>query len=119
MPRTTRTAGDGEPATLRRAVAHIEAHAGDAVTLTEIARTARASPRAVQYAFRRHRGTTPTGYLRRVRLEGAHRDLVTGDPTTGDTVAAIAARWGFAKAGRFSAAYAAAYGRPPSQTLRQ
>ncbi|MCH1867003.1 helix-turn-helix domain-containing protein [Nocardioides sp. CFH 31398] len=119
MSRTPPTTAAQEPATLRRAVEHIEAHAGEALTLGEIARTARASPRAVQYAFRRYRGTTPTGYLRRVRLEGAHRDLVRGDPTTGDTVAAIAARWGFAKAGRFSALYAAAYGRPPSHTLRQ
>ena len=76
-------------------------------------------PADEEYAlFLRFTGLPPDR-LRRVRLEGAHRDLVTGDPTTGDTVAAIAARWGFAKAGRFSTVYAAAYGQPPSQTLRQ
>lgn len=112
-------AGADRPATLRRAVAFIEAHAHEPVTLADISDAARTSPRAVQYAFRRGLATTPTGYLRGVRLERAHHDLQVGDPTRGDTVAAIAARWGFAKAGRFSATYASAYGRPPRQTLRQ
>ena len=35
-----------------------------------------------------------------------------------DTVAAIALHWGFANPGRFAVDYRAAYGRSPSQTLR-
>ena len=61
---------------------------------------------------------TPLEYLRRVRLERAHRDLVVADPTAGDTVAAIATRWGFAHHGYFSAAYRRIYGHPPHVTLR-
>jgi transcriptional regulator GlxA family with amidase domain len=57
-------------------------------------------------------------HVRRVRLECAHRELQAADPTTGDTVAAIAARWGFVKPGRFAAAYRAAHGAAPSRTLR-
>ena len=57
-------------------------------------------------------------YVRRVRLECAHRELQAADPTSGDTVAAIAARWGFAKPDRFAAAYRAAYGVAPIHTLR-
>lgn len=42
---------------------------------------------------------------------------VGGNPTTGATVAAIAARWGFTGS-RFSRHYHATYGEPPSRTLR-
>ncbi|WP_375372794.1 helix-turn-helix domain-containing protein [Micromonospora sp. S-DT3-3-22] len=72
----------------------------------------------MQYAFRRYHDTTPARYARRVRLDRAHRDLLDGDPAAGDTVAAIAARWGFVDAKRFATDYRAAYGQPPSHTLR-
>jgi len=52
----------------------------------------------LQRAFRQYRDTTPMGYLRRIRLDHAHRELLTADPSRGDTVSAIAARWGFAHA---------------------
>ncbi|GII04215.1 helix-turn-helix domain-containing protein [Planobispora takensis] len=57
-----------------------------------IAEAVGTSARAIQYAFRRHHDTTPTGYLARVRLERAHRELQAVDPSAGTTVAAIAHR---------------------------
>ncbi|GAA3222689.1 hypothetical protein GCM10010468_48620 [Actinocorallia longicatena] len=112
-------AGPGRtaPATVRRAVAFIDAHAAEPITLEGIAAAAGISVRGLQAAFARHRDTTPSGYLRRVRLEGAHRDLQAADPTRGDTVAEIARRWGFPHPGRFSAVYRDAFGRPPKRTL--
>jgi AraC-like DNA-binding protein len=109
--------GEAGPSAVRRAVAFIDEHAGEPIGLTEIAAAARLGPRALQEAFRRHRGTTPTAYLRRVRLERAHRDLQGADPTAGATVAAIATRWGFAHHGRFAALYRNEYGGAPSETL--
>lgn len=111
--------GRAGPAALRRAVAYIEAHAQQPLTLADLAAAAGTSSRALQYAFRRHHGTTPLGYARRVRLDHAHRQLQAADPTRGDTVAAVAARWGFAKPDRFAAAYRDAYGVLPSHTLRR
>lgn len=113
-------AGPGRvaPAATRRAAAYVEAHAHEPVQLAEMAAAAGTSPRALQYGFRRHLGATPMGYLRQVRLQRAHRELQAADPTSGVTVAAVAARWGFATPGRFTTAYRAAYGQPPSQTLR-
>ena len=67
--------------------------------------------------FRRHLGTTPTQYMRRVRLHYAHQDLMTGDRVH-NTVAAIAAKWGFAHTGRFAVQYRQTYGRSPHSTLR-
>ncbi|NJP97552.1 AraC family transcriptional regulator [Nonomuraea sp. FMUSA5-5] len=109
---------DATPAVLRLAVAHIEAHHADPdLSLADIAAAACATPRAVQYAFRRHHGTTPMGYVRRVRLAAAHTDLLAADPAEGATVSAIAARWGFYHLGRFSAFYRRVYGRSPRDTL--
>ncbi|MEU3839513.1 helix-turn-helix transcriptional regulator [Streptomyces sp. NPDC028635] len=108
---------DAHSATLRRAVAHIEDHAHQPLTVAEIAAAAHVTVRALQYAFRRHLDTTPLGYLRRVRLAHVHQELRAADPAE-TTVGDIAARWGFAHPGRFAALYREAYGTSPSSTLR-
>jgi AraC-like DNA-binding protein len=110
---------DAHPASLRRAVSFIDANAHRPISPADIAAAAHVTIRALQLAFRRHLDSTPTGYLRRARLEHAHHDLRTADPSTGATVTAIAARWGFVDHSRFSAEYRATYGVTPSQTLRQ
>ena len=108
---------DHQPALLRRAVEYIESNAAADVAIADIAVAIHVTPRAVQYMFRRHLGTTPTQYMRRVRLHHAHQDLVSGDRVL-NTVAAIAAKWGFAHTGRFAALYRQTYGRSPHTTLR-
>jgi AraC-like DNA-binding protein len=110
--------GRAAPAALRRAVAYIDEHAAEPVTTSDIAAAARITPRALQAGFRQHYGATPTGYLRRVRLERAHQDLQAADPARGDTVTAVAARWGFGHAARFTDLYRERYGVLPSRTLR-
>jgi AraC-like DNA-binding protein len=110
--------GRTAPAVVRRAATYIETHAGEPITVEDVAVAAGVGVRGLQAAFARHRDTTPTGYLRRVRLERAHHDLLTGDPSRGDTVTGVARRWGFADPGRFARAYRRAYGRPPGETLR-
>ncbi|GAB2596955.1 hypothetical protein Aab01nite_72410 [Paractinoplanes abujensis] len=123
FPNTTMTLQDVRgpgavtPAAVRRAVTYIDANAHLPLRVGEIAAAAGTSARALQYGFRRHLGTTPLHYLSRVRLELARRELQEADPARGDTVGAVATRWGFANAGRFAAAYRAAYGVLPSDTL--
>jgi AraC-like DNA-binding protein len=107
------------PAAIRRAIAFMEAHLDADIGLVEIAAEARLSPRGLQAAFRREKGTTPLAHLRALRLEAAHADLVAGDPATGVSVAGIAARWGFAHPGRFAGAYRQAYGQSPAATLHR
>ncbi|HEY3882614.1 MAG TPA: AraC family transcriptional regulator [Trebonia sp.] len=106
------------PATVRRATAFIHAQAGRAVSVIEIAESAGVTPRALQYAFRRHHDMTVTDYLRKVRLEQAHLELQDGDPAAGASVAATARRWGWASPGSFASAYRRQYGVTPSRTLR-
>ncbi|MGW5679928.1 helix-turn-helix transcriptional regulator [Streptomyces sp. NPDC003860] len=109
---------DARPVTLRRAVAYMESHADRAITVADIAEAAHVTVRALQYAFRRHLGTTPMRYLRQVRLAAFHADLVAADPESGASVTTLAARWGFAHAGRLAREYRAVYGRTPVETLR-
>ncbi|SFP90316.1 ANTAR domain-containing protein [Amycolatopsis rubida] len=112
--------GDGLDAhsqTLRRAISFIEAHLHRPIDVAEIAAAARVSARAVQLAFRRHLGTTPMAYLRRARLDRARAELRAAVPEQ-DTVARIAARWGYAPS-VFAAHYRAAYGESPSATLHR
>jgi anti-anti-sigma factor len=104
--------------TVGRAIAFIEERAGDDISVTDIAGAAFVTVRAVQLAFRRYLGTTPLGYLRRVRLERAHQQLLSADPDR-TTVTAVAADWHFTNISRFSAYYRATYGVSPAQTLRR
>ncbi|MFI7117383.1 helix-turn-helix domain-containing protein [Amycolatopsis sp. NPDC049868] len=108
---------DSHPATLRRAVAYIDDHVHEDISVADIAAAARTTIRAVQYAFRRHLATTPMGYLRQARLQHAHQDLLAADSGSGATVTEIAARWGFFHPGRFAHHYRIAYGDPPYRTL--
>ncbi|HVT69214.1 MAG TPA: helix-turn-helix transcriptional regulator [Trebonia sp.] len=109
---------DASPATVRRAVAFIDEHAQEDISAADIARAACVTIRAVQLAFRRHLDTTPTEYLRRVRLDHAHRQLLAADPAR-ESVTAIAYQWGFPSPSRFAAAYRKAYGVLPSHSLRE
>ncbi|MDX1883860.1 helix-turn-helix transcriptional regulator [Mycolicibacterium sp. 120270] len=108
---------DHHPVLLRRAVEFIEANVYRDIGLTDIATAVHLTPRAVQYMFRRHLDTTPTQFLRQVRMNHAHQDLLAG-ARPHDTVTAIAARWGFMHTGRFAALYRQTYGHSPHATLR-
>ncbi|WP_223624974.1 AraC family transcriptional regulator [Microbacterium sp. EST19A] len=101
----------GAPLTVRRALAYIEENAHLPITVDDVASASFISTRGLQYAFRRALDMTPTEALRRVRLDGAHRDLERGD---GASVRVIARRWGFSHPSRFTSAYRDAYGGTPA-----
>ncbi|MBO4254059.1 AraC family transcriptional regulator [Streptomyces griseorubiginosus] len=101
------------PRTVRKAVDLVDAHPESPFTLGELAQAAGVSARRLQEGFREHLGVTPMTYLRNVRLDRVHTDLLTG--ATGVTEAA--GRWGFTHLSRFSAAYRSRFGVAPSETL--
>ncbi len=105
------------PGTLRRAISFIESNADRDIGIADIASAARVSQRAVEHHFRRDLDTTPTAYLRQVRLDLAHRELESAAPGDGLTITTVAYRWSFSSPSRFGAYYRAAYGVPPSVTL--
>jgi AraC family ethanolamine operon transcriptional activator len=75
-----------------------------------------AAERTLQYCFRDLLGLAPVGYLRTLRLNHVHAELLA--PTTADaTVTRAAARYGFLHAGHFSRDYRHHFGETPSATL--
>ena len=103
---------------VRRAVAYMEAHAAEPITVGDIAVAAGTTARSLQEAFRRRFDMSPMQFLRRLRLRLAREQLLDGQ-NVGLTVRGAALRWGFAHAGRFAQQYLAEFGEHPSQTLRR
>lgn len=125
FPNTTMTLdylpgpGSVGPASLRRAVDFIDDHMREPIGSADIAAAAGTTTRALQIAFRRHHGVTPTEYLRRARLTGVHRDLLNAEPADGVTLRHIASRWGFTPSARFVEFYRAEFGIHPAETLHR
>ena len=72
--------------------------------------------RTLLRAFRTIRNTTPSRYLRMLRLQRVRRAL--SNPSEGASVTRIAATFGFRELGRFAKDYKGAFGESPSDTLR-
>jgi transcriptional regulator GlxA family with amidase domain len=107
-------------AAVRRAVEFIDGHAAEPIAVSDAADAAGVDAGELLAAFARDHDISPMEYLRRVRLDGAHRDLSARTPAGGDTVATVAAiahRWGFANPRLFAAFYRTTYRRAPGVTL--
>jgi AraC-like DNA-binding protein len=100
-----------------RAEEYIRAHLGNRLSVLQIARGASTSARTLHRAFVSELGLTPMQYVHRERLSRARRTLLAASRRR-STVKQVALETGFAHLGRFSIAYQAAFGEPPSQTLR-
>lgn len=102
---------------IRRATDFIHANLHRPVTMFEVAQAAGIAPRTLQMAFRRNRGCTAKEYLQRERLKRIRQHLL--DAGADRSVAGIASRWGMVHLGRFAAAYHAAFGELPRQTVQR
>lgn len=102
------------PASLRRALAFVEANADSAITLADIAQAAGVPERTLYDAFRQSEGVSPMRYLRNLRLDRVRNRLIAGD----DQVTEAALCEGFTHLSRFAQDYAARFGEQPSQTVR-
>lgn len=103
----------------RVATQFIDDHASLPITPEDAASAAGVGTRELDEIFR---GYSPLGVsvgqqLRATRLAAAHADLVRGDPSAGDTVRAIAQRWGFASPSEFARLYRQVYDRNPRWVL--
>lgn len=103
------------PRTVKRVIDLIETNPEVNYTISDLARHAGVGARRLQIAFQEAVHTSPTGYLRKVKLEHARQDLLCGD----ESVMAVAYRWGFNHPGRFSTYYRQSYGESPSDTTRR
>ncbi len=95
---------------------YIEEHLDEPLPLGELASHVGVSVRAVQLAFERYRGLSPSKFIHERRLERAARLLRSGDEST--TVLEVALDCGFNHTGRFARSYCERFGELPSETLR-
>jgi AraC-like DNA-binding protein len=106
----------GSESVVHRSEAFIDEHLDQPLTVPMIAAAVAVSPRTLHLAFQQRREYTPSGYVRKARLDAVRRDLRSADASV-TTVAAVARRWGFGNPGRFAAQYRAEFGRNPSTDL--
>lgn len=106
------------PHYVKRVEEYIIAHADQPLTVGELAAHAGVSTSALFAGFREFRNTSPMAYLRSVRLQRAHDDLLAAAPCS-ETVTNIAMRWGFTHFGHFTANYKRKFGESPAETLRR
>ncbi len=104
------------PGNVRRAEEFMRANVSTAVTIADVAQAAGCSVRALQMAFRRFGDTTPTAALRRMRLEETRARILRANRA--ESLARIAADYGFNNPGRFAQLFRRTYGAYPSELLR-
>lgn len=102
----------------RLALEYLHHRAHEPITPADAARATGLHPRTFQLHLARHLDTSPTIYLRDIRLDRVRAELAQQSPDD-TTVAAVARAWGFAHLGRFSAVYRARFGEHPRDTLRR
>jgi len=88
----------------------------DVLTVLDLCRHLKISRRTLQYSFQNIAGTTPTAYLRSIRLNAVRRFLMTTPPEV--RIGDVAAQFGFCHFGRFSSYYQQHFDELPSQTPR-
>ena len=101
----------------RLARAFIDGHFSGPVPLEDLCRATGVGVRTVQRCFKQRFGVSVTSYLKTVRLDAAHRDLIATQPSR-DSVTTIALRNGCSHLGRFSSEYRERFGQLPSETLK-
>jgi len=110
------TAPSSGPSSVRKAEEYIREYLTEALSIGTIASNVGVSIRSLQAAFKKHRGYSPTQFIKKQRLVQARQGLLIH---VEKTVAEIAISLGFNHLGKFSADYRKEFGELPSQTLRR
>ena len=105
------------PGSLKKARAHLEAHAAEPLDLDQFARACGTGIRSLQIGFRRHYGRSISEVLLDIRLDHLRQRLKTATPDS--RVIDIAFDLGFTHLSRMAKAYQIKFGEKPSDTLRQ
>jgi AraC-like DNA-binding protein len=109
--------GENGSAWVRALAAWIEAHADQALALSDLERQSGYSRRSLQLAFRSHMGCSPMQWVKRCRMQKARERLK--HPAYGDSVASVAYGLGFMNVTSFSRDFRRLFGERPSAVLRQ
>jgi transcriptional regulator GlxA family with amidase domain len=102
------------PATLRRAVALMQANLEKPLSIPAVGRQVGAGVRQLERLFIRHLHWSPARYYMRLRLERARELLIHGNSPILD----VAMATGFSSSSYFAESYRAFYGFNPSTVRR-
>ncbi len=92
-------------------------HMDGRFNIASLAEQHQISEQTLQSSFKSLFGFTPKHFLRLLKLNLVHQDLLTNNPDE-TTVMQVAYKWGFMHMGRFSGYYTELFGENPSQTLK-
>lgn len=110
--------GKARQLVVKRAREFMREHIEDPISIEDLCIHLGVSRRTLQYSFQDVLDLNPVKFLRALRLNGVRRALKRADPQR-DTVADIAARWGFWHLSHFASEYRAMFEELPSQTLKR
>ena len=88
------------------------------VSISSLSKQHAVSEKTLQNSFKSLFGFTPKLFLRQLKLNLVHHDLVNSSSSY-TTVSRIAQKWGFTHMGRFSQYYTILFGENPSVTLNK
>jgi AraC-like DNA-binding protein len=95
----------------------IRANSHRPLHLAELEQRSGYSERSLRNAFQERFGCPPKQWIRRTRMESAHRRLL--DPAPGDSVSSIAQEHGYQHVSQFSRDFRCVFGQRPSLVMRQ
>jgi len=94
------------------------AHMDGNLTTESLAKTHGISQRSLQNGFKSLFGFTPNQFIRLLKLNLVHHDLIQSAPSQ-LSVSRLAQKWGFTHMGRFSNYYRMLFSEPPSASLKR
>ncbi|MDJ0902697.1 MAG: helix-turn-helix transcriptional regulator [Xenococcus sp. MO_188.B8] len=97
---------------------YLQEHLSSPISTVDLAEVSGVSYRTLNRAFKKHRGKTPTQFLKERRLEACNRALLAADSQS-TNVTDIALEYGFHHLGRFASEYRKVFQELPSETLRR
>ncbi len=103
------------PYFIKRTEAFMRENLHASLTIEQLAEHAGVSVRTLFAGFKSFLNTTPMSYLKELRFEQAHIELMRNEHIS---VTDVAFKWGFTHLGRFSQEYKRRYGELPSCTRR-
>lgn len=98
---------------------HALSHTNDPLNIADICRLYRVSRRSLQYAFEDLIGMGAVQFLRNVRLNAVRREIRRLASAPNESIASIAARWGFWHLPRFAEYYRGLFLELPSETRQK
>ncbi len=104
--------------TVSKARDYIVTHRSKSTSVTELCDYLYTSRRTLQNSFQRILNISPVHYIKAIRLNAVHRELLSHHSVY-DTIQDAAASWGFNHMSQFAADYQQFFGELPSRTISE